>query len=112
MGLHGTADVAMKPIPMISIVILAGSGNTSKTIKKAAIRAKEIPGINLRRNICFRFSIVDPPIMLRLINSLVARFFKICYTLRVRYTYLLSRPVGAGSPWVKLSPDKPYLPYQ
>ena len=62
MALHGTAEVAIKTIPMISIVILAGGGDTSKNIKKADIRHNATPGTNLRRNPCFWITIVDPPI--------------------------------------------------
>jgi len=60
LALHGTAAVPTKAIPMTNIVILAGSGNTPKSIKKAAIRAKEIPNTNLTRNPCFGFSILPP----------------------------------------------------
>ena len=68
MAFHGTGDAAIKANPTIPIVILAGRGNIPKNIKKAPIRAKETPNTNLRRNPCFRFTIVDPPIILRVIN--------------------------------------------
>ena len=68
MALHGTADVAIKAIPMISIVVRVAPGNTPKKFKKAAIRHNATPGTNRRRNPCFWVTIVGPPIMLRTID--------------------------------------------
>ncbi len=39
-------DVAIKAIPIMPIVILAGKGRTPKNIKTALVKAKAIPIIN------------------------------------------------------------------
>lgn len=42
-------DVAIKPIPIMPIVILAGNGRMSKNIKTAPVSAKTIPTINITK---------------------------------------------------------------
>ncbi len=68
LALQGAAEVAIKTIPIMRIVILAGTGNTPKKFRKAAIRHNTIPGTNLSRYPRFWVAIVGPPLISRMIN--------------------------------------------